>query len=114
MIVCIPVASDGRTGPHWGRASRVALATVEDGQITEWQEIEVGWDTAHDQGTEGSHHARIARFLRDHEVEVVVANHVGPGMRRMLSTMGIPTVLDAHGDAREAVEDAAAALDDAR
>lgn len=113
VIVCIPVTDDGQTGPHWGRAPRVALATVSDDQITEWREMEVGWDTAHGQGTEGSHHARIARFLREHKVEVVVANQMGLGMTRMLTTMGIPTMFGAQGDARDAVTDAVAVLDDA-
>ncbi|HEX6337411.1 MAG TPA: NifB/NifX family molybdenum-iron cluster-binding protein [Jiangellaceae bacterium] len=114
MIVCIPVTADGQTGPHWGRASRVALANVSDGRIIEWREVEVGWDAAHGTGTEGSHHARIARFLREHEVEVVVANHMGEGMARMLTTMGIPTMIGTRADAREAVLGAVSALDDSR
>jgi predicted Fe-Mo cluster-binding NifX family protein len=114
VIVCIPVTDDGQTGPHWGRASRVALATVNNGQIAEWREIEVGWEASHGQGTEGAHHARIARFLREHQVEVVVANHMGAGMTRMLTTMGIPTMFGAQGDAREAVTDAVSVLDESR
>lgn len=114
MIVCIPVTSDGQTGPHWGRASHVALATVSNRQITDWQVIEVGWDATHGKEAEGSHHARIARFLRDHDVQVVVANHMGAGMTRMLTTMGIPTMFGAQGDAHEAVTDAVAVLDEPR
>ncbi|NMM17941.1 MAG: hypothetical protein HHJ14_12755 [Cellulomonas sp.] len=103
MIVCITVSDDGNAGGGWGRAHRVALATVSEGTITDWREVEVGWDTAHDEGTEGSHHARIARFLIDNHVEVVATGHLGPPMARMLSTMGIRTHVDAHGDARAAV-----------
>ncbi|HZL03543.1 MAG TPA: NifB/NifX family molybdenum-iron cluster-binding protein [Cellulomonas sp.] len=103
MIVCIPVTEDGRAGGGWGRAHRVALATASAGTITDWQEVEVGWDTAHNEGTEGSHHARIARFLIDHHVDAVVTGHMGPPMARMLHTMGIRTSLDADGDARAAV-----------
>jgi predicted Fe-Mo cluster-binding NifX family protein len=57
----------------------------------------------HDEGTPGSHHARVVSFLRDHQVEAVVANHIGDGMVRMLDTMGLPTHLGAAGDARAAV-----------
>ena len=103
MIVCIPVTGDGQTGNGWGRARRLALATTSGGAITDWQELEVGWDVLHDAQGEGSHHARVARFLIDHHVESVVAEHMGDGMVRMLATMGIRTSLGADGDARAAV-----------
>lgn len=108
MNVCIPLESDGSTGRRWGKAERVAVAVVEDGDITDWQEHDVRWDVLHDEGTEGSHHARIARFLREHDVDVVVAGHMGEGMTRMLGTMKIRTVLGASGPAREAVRAAVA------
>ena len=63
----------------------------------------MGWDTLHDEGTEGAHHAWVARFLNDHRVEVVIAEHMGPGMTRMLTTMGIHVVLGAGGDAGTAI-----------
>lgn len=108
MICCIPVTEDGRVGGGWGRAHRVALATVVDGAVLAWDEIEVGWDTAHDEGTEGSHHARVARFVREHHVELVVASHMGPPMATMLGKLGIRTVQGVAGDARAAVLAAAA------
>ncbi|PVU81481.1 hypothetical protein DDP54_16535 (plasmid) [Cellulomonas sp. WB94] len=111
MIVCITVSEDGRAGGGWGRAHRVALATTSDGTITDWRDVEVGWDTAHDEGTEGSHHARIARFLIDNHVEAVVTGHMGPPMSRMLGTMRIRTSFDADGDARAAVLAALPALE---
>lgn len=103
MIVCIPITTDGLVDPRWGRADWVALADVKDGKIDSWQEIEVSWSRLHDEGTEGSHHARVVRFLRDNHVEAVVVNHMGDGMTRMLDTMGIPVHLEAAGDARAAV-----------
>ena len=81
----------------------MAVASTSSGQITDWQELDVGWDTLHDEGTEGAHHARVARFLIDHHIDVVVAEHMGPGMTRMLTTMGIRVSLGALGDARAAV-----------
>ena len=103
MIACIPVAADDVTAPGWGRAHRVAVADVSNGQITDWRTVDVGWDTSHDEGTEGAHHARVARFLIDQHIEIVVAQHMGPGMTRMLSGMGLPVALGAGPDARGAV-----------
>ncbi len=103
MKVCVAITTDGQVDPRWGRAGRVAVAEVSDGQISGWQEFAVGWGTLHDQGTEGAHHARIVRFLRDNQVQTVLAHHVGPGMERMLGSMAIRLVAGVSGDAREAV-----------
>ncbi len=100
MKVCVAVTDDGQVDPRWGRAGRVAVAEVTGGQIRDWQEFTVGWGELHDQGTEGAHHARIARFLRDNQVEVIAAHHVGPGMERMLGSMAIRVVTGVSGDAR--------------
>jgi len=102
MRVCVPVTADGKVDPRWGRASRVAVADVADGGIRDWQEFAVDWDVLHDQGTEGAHHARIARFLRDNQVQAIAAAHPGPGKQRMLSAMAIRVVTGMGGDARSA------------
>lgn len=102
MRVCVAITADGEVDPRWGRADRVAVAEIADGQIRGWQEFDVAWGTLHDQGTEGSHHARIARFLRDNQVQTVAAHHVGPGMERMLGSMAIRLVTGVSGPAREA------------
>lgn len=104
MIVCAPVTSDGTIDPRWGRADWVAVAEVIDGEIAHWQEIEVSWNRLHDEGTSGSHHARIAKFLREQNIEAIVANHIGDGMVRMLDTMKLPVHLGASGDARTAIK----------
>lgn len=103
MLVCVPVTSDGQVDPRWGRAGRVAVADVRDGTIASWHEFEVGWGELHETGTEGSHHARVARFLMEQHVEVVMANHMGEGMLNMLQKMGLQVRLGALGDARRAV-----------
>src|ERR1019366_1450508 len=66
MVICLAVGDDGCIDPRWGRAQRVAIATAENGAITGWEEFGVSWDTLHDTGSEGTHHARVARFLREH------------------------------------------------
>lgn len=103
MKVCVPITSDGTVDPRWGRAQRVAVADVEAGEVRDWQEFDVGWGDLHDTGGEGAHHARIARFLRENGVQAVAVGHMGPGMVRMLDTMGIRIVADNSGDARAAV-----------
>lgn len=103
MIVCAPVTKDGNIDPRWGRADWVAIADLQDGQIKNWVEIEVEWSRLHDEGTDGSHHARVVKFLKEHNVQTVVANHMGDGMTRMLKTMNIPVHLGAAGDARKAI-----------
>lgn len=104
MIVCVPVTPDGQVHESWGRAPRVAVARVEGGGITSWDEHDVAWDALHDVGTEGGHHARVARFLRDNAVEVVLAGHMGPPMVEMLGKLRIIAKLGVTGDARLAVE----------
>jgi predicted Fe-Mo cluster-binding NifX family protein len=108
MVVCVPVTTEGLIDPRWGRAGRVAVTEVTSDRIGAWQEYDVGWNALHDAGTEGSHHARVARFLLEHHVEAVVANHMGPPMVHMLERMGVRVCLGAMGDAREA---AVAAID---
>ena len=89
MIVCAPVTSEGMIDPRWGRADWMAVADVVDGEVVSWREVEVSWSRLHDEGTPGSHHARVVRFLREQHVEAVVANHIGDGMLRMMDTMGL-------------------------
>jgi predicted Fe-Mo cluster-binding NifX family protein len=102
MIVCVPVTVEGLLDPRWGRADRVAVATVSQDGIDDWKEFDVGWGSLHDAGTEGSHHARVARFLREQGVEAVAAQHMGAGMTHMLEKMGLTVRLGETGNAREA------------
>jgi len=103
MIVATPVDPAGRSAGAWGRAHWVAVGRVADGAVTDWTVHEVDWDGQHDAGTHGSHHARIVRFLKDHAVEAVVVDHMGPGMVRVLETMGIPLLRATPGDAQASV-----------
>jgi predicted Fe-Mo cluster-binding NifX family protein len=110
MIVCVPVTPDGDVDPRWGRAAQVAIADVRDGAIVSWEELAVGWDALHDEGTEGGHHARVARFLKSHGTQVVVAHHMGEPMEVMLGAMGVRVAFGASGDARNAVLSTVGAL----
>jgi predicted Fe-Mo cluster-binding NifX family protein len=110
VIVAVAVTDAGRIAPGWGRAHRVAVASTSDGVVTDWTEFEVGWDLSRDTETDGAHHARVARFLLEHRVQAVVADHLGAGMSRMLHTMGINASLGSSGDARGAAQAAARQL----
>ncbi len=103
MIVCVAVTPDGLVDPRWGRAERVAVADLNGDAIDGWQEFDVGWGRLHDAGPEGQHHARVARFLHEHGVQAVVAQHMGAGMEQMLRSMGIEVRLGAAGRAKDAV-----------
>lgn len=107
MKVCVPVGDDGHVDPRWGRADRLAVAELYAGEITSWQEVTVSWSQLHDSGGEGAHHARVVRFLREHDIEAVVAHHIGDGMLRTLQKMGVQVYLGATGDAQTAVRAAA-------
>jgi predicted Fe-Mo cluster-binding NifX family protein len=111
VIFCISVDENEHAGGGWGRAQTVALARIETGgQIEDWQLVPVGWGELHGSGTEGSHHARIVRFLKEHQVGCVITGHMGPGMVRVMEAMNIPVFVGAAGPARALAEQAAATL----
>ncbi|MGV1004282.1 MAG: NifB/NifX family molybdenum-iron cluster-binding protein [Candidatus Nanopelagicales bacterium] len=111
MIVLIPVTPTGQVDPRFGKAAQVALAEFDaSGELTAWRVTQVNWDEAHDQGTHGAHHARIVRFLKESEVDLVAAAHIGEGMRRTLEAMALPVALGVGGDARQAAQAAAELL----
>ena len=87
MRIAIPVTPDGHVEQGWGRAPLVAVATREDGAITDWA---------------------VHQVRRDNAVEAVVVDHMGQGMRHTLGKMGIPVLPALVPDARQAVEQAPA------
>jgi predicted Fe-Mo cluster-binding NifX family protein len=103
VVVAIAVGAGGSVDPRWGRAQRVAVATVDRGRLSNWEETEVGWGTLREEGSERAHHARVARFVKQHGVQIVVAHHMGTDMLAMLGRMGLEVQVPASGDAREAV-----------
>lgn len=107
VIAAVAVEPSGQVGHAWGKARTVAVASVTDGCIEQWDEFDVAWDESHDSGTHGAHHADVVRFLNEHAVDVVLASRVGDGMARMLGSMGVRLELGVSGDARAAVEAAA-------
>jgi len=102
-IVAVNVTPDGDlVGGGLGRASHMAIASVDDQGLNSWEVHHVEWDVLHDVGEHGAHHARIVRFMREHGVTHVVTGHAGPPMQNTLAKLGITVTLDAAGDARAA------------
>lgn len=103
MIVATPVNEDGQSAAAWGKAHWIGVADVIDGSVRSWQIHEVGWDESHDEGTHGSHHARIVRFLKEQGITVVVVEHMGPGMVQVTEKMGIPLLPASAGHAHASI-----------
>jgi predicted Fe-Mo cluster-binding NifX family protein len=102
VIVAVTVTPEGRVGGGLGRAQTVALADVREATVAHWTEVPVGWGDLHGSGPEGTHHARIVRFLVENEVAVVVTSGLGEGMRRTLDKLRVAVRTDLAGDARAA------------
>lgn len=105
-FLCVPITDDEQVGTSWGKASAVAIAAVDNGTIESWRTEAVNWDVSHDQGTPGSHHARVARFVQDNAVTTVLAFHMGAPMQNMLTKLGVDVQQGVSGDARLAVTSA--------
>lgn len=99
----IPVTENGEVDGGFGKAYRVAVGVFDGSEITEWNEEVVDWRTAHDEGTHGSHHARIVKYLREHEVTHVLTGHMGESMQNTISKLQLELKLNLSGDARTAV-----------
>jgi predicted Fe-Mo cluster-binding NifX family protein len=102
-IICAPITDDEQIGSSWGKAPAVAIATVDDGTIESWRTEAVSWNVSHDEGTPGSHHARVARFVQDNGITTVLAFHMGEPMRNMLTKLGVDVQQGVSGNARRAV-----------
>ncbi len=102
MIVAVTTAPDGTVGGGLGRAQTVAVAEVRDGHVASWTELEVGWGDLHGTGPEGTHHARIVRFMREHAVECVVTSGLGEGMRTTMGKLGVVVRTELRGEAQAA------------
>lgn len=107
MIVGVTITPEGTVGGGLGRAQTVAVADVRDGDVTSWAEHHVGWGDLHGTGPEGTHHARIVRFVREQGLERVVTSGLGEGMRATMGKLGVVVRTDLAGDARSAAVAAA-------
>lgn len=114
MRIAAAVLQSGKVNPHFGRTSKMALADVEEGQITRWQEVDTPFPEMHgDQPHhhEGghkpnpSHQETIKQFLVEHDVDVVFVHHAGPGLQKVIDETGIKVVTGAQGNARDIIQE---------
>jgi predicted Fe-Mo cluster-binding NifX family protein len=106
--VCVPLNPDGTLTPRLGQAPKVAICRVDQGTISDWTEFPVEWDTTYGVDVLGVHHPRVVRFMRDHQVDTVVAASVCESMQQVLSSIDVTVRTGFDGDARAAVGSATA------
>lgn len=106
MAILATLLAEKTVGGGFGKADRVAVAQATGDGSFRVEEIDVGWREKHDQHADGLHHAMIAKFLQDKDVDTVVTGHMGEGMVRMLASMKIRVIL-AEGDLDDALAKAA-------
>jgi len=116
--VAVAVLPNGMVNAHFGRANKLALATVENGQISKWEEVEVPFaeshgdhDHHHDHDHHDhehhhapDHHEGIKNFLVEQGVDMVLLDHAGPGMQKVMNETDIKIVVGAKGNAKEVVQ----------
>ena len=101
---CVPVSADGMVEDlPLGRVHTVATCAVVDGEVVDWAEHVVDWDTSYGVDVAGPHHTRVVRFMRDHGVGTVVAGDVCDSVTKVLTHMGVDVRTHITGDARSAV-----------
>lgn len=122
MKVAVAVLPNGMINAHFGRANKLAFATIENDQITNWQEVDVPFedthgdhDHHHDHNHDHEHghghhhhspghHEGIKNFLVDSQVDVVLLDHAGPGMQKVMNETNIKIVVGAKGSAKDSVQ----------
>ncbi|MCL5101992.1 MAG: hypothetical protein M1544_01380 [Candidatus Marsarchaeota archaeon] len=72
-----------------GRAPKVAIIKESNGKVESIEEIDVKWGESHEREQEGLHHASIAKFIKEHNVNEVVAAGAGPNMQGMLGRLKV-------------------------
>ncbi len=108
QIICIPLNADGTIHDRLGKANTVAICKLEDGQVSDWTEHVVEWDTTYGVDVMGVHHPRIMRFMQDQKVDAVVADNVCDVIQRSLPNVGVTVHPGFTGDARSVVASAMA------
>ncbi|WP_028986760.1 NifB/NifX family molybdenum-iron cluster-binding protein [Thermicanus aegyptius] len=126
MKVAVAVLPNGMVNAHFGRANRIAFAVVEEKEIKEWTEEEAPFAATHGEDSHdhhpydhddhphehqhghGHHSANhqeiIKNYLVDHGVDLLLVDHAGPGLKRVLQETKIKVVTGARGRAREVVQ----------
>jgi predicted Fe-Mo cluster-binding NifX family protein len=97
MVICATLVGPNQVGGGLGRTDRVAIARMRNGSETQVEEHEVRWARLYDQRSATEHHDDIARFLKDHKVEMVVTGHAARDLEQILDDMSIELKTDQSG-----------------
>jgi len=129
MKIALATLPNGLVNTHIGRADLISIATIEDKQIVNWEEIEVPFGENHDHlqhhqhhehhghdhehhhnhehghGQGSKHHDNIKDFMVEQGVNIVLSEHSGPGIKMALDGANIElVVVDINGTAKEVVQ----------
>jgi len=118
--VAIAVLPSGNVNAHFGNAKKVALATIEDKQIVNWEEVDVPFAKTHGGHSHDHHHHHhheehhhehgpghvqaIRKFIVEHQVDLVLLDHAGPSIQKIRKDIDVKVVVGAEGNAKEAVQ----------
>ena len=84
---------NGMVFQHFGHTETMQIFTVEDDKILNVELV----------STEGSGHAAIATFLKDHDVDAVICGGIGGGAIQALNDLGIKLYQGVNGKTEDAV-----------
>lgn len=94
----IAAAFDKETGnifQHFGRTEVFRIYTIENGHVTGKKDVSAA---------ETGGHSALAPFLKDSNVEALIAGGIGGGARTALASCGIKLYPGVSGNADEAAE----------
>ena len=123
MRVAVAVLPNGMINAHFGRANTLAIATIENKTVANWEEVKVPFEETHgDHGHhdhhhdhdhdhdhhhhhhQPGHHEGIKNLLVAQNVDMVLLDHAGPGMQKVMDETEIKIVVGAKGNAQDAVQ----------
>lgn len=85
---------DGQVSAHFGHCPCFALVDIEDGAVTGRTSVE---SPEHAPG-------RIPRFLKDHNVEVIIAGGMGHKAMELFDSLGIRQIVGVTGQVDTVIE----------
>lgn len=110
MVICATLVGPNQVGGGLGRTDRVVIARVRTDAEPKIEEHEVGWGSRYAQGAASEHHNEIARFLKDHEVEMVVTGQAAKELEQILGDMRIRLQTDQHGSLQSVLQSVTGSL----
>ena len=102
--VCVPLDTEGTIRGRLGQAHVAVTCRLTDQGVTEWTEHAVDWDNNYGVTVYGVHHPRVIKFLKKHDIDLVVGDEVCDTTKQTLSVLGIEVRDNVTRDPRQALE----------